>query len=112
MTYVNKVLGGMPVIEVICYLLLLLIKKQSILFSKLPIDVSFTEVSYVHDFENVNDVGEVCILSFSIRFMPQSYFGFTCLSIKVPQQVEKLLNLESKYLSSGSTSATSVILDK
>lgn len=44
--------------------------------------------------------------------MPQGYFGFKFLSIKVPQQVEESLNLESKDLSLDSNSAANVILGK
>lgn len=48
-------------------------------------------------FQNVNDLGKVDILRFSVRFMPQGYFGFKFLStIKIPQQVKKSLNIESK----------------
>lgn len=47
------------------------------------------------DFGNTNDVGGVDILSFTIRVMPQGYFGFVkVLRIKAPEQVEKSLNLE------------------
>lgn len=65
------------------------------------------------DFGNTNDVGGVDILSFTIRVMPQGYFGFVkVLRIKAPEQVEKSLNLELQDLSSGCTSALSVILSE
>ena len=55
------------------------------------------------DFESTNDLGEVDILSFTIRFMPLGYFDFVkFLNVKAPHQVEKSLNLESKDLSSRS----------